>query len=144
MIYSDKSSTEYVSFKKINYLYVDMGKLKKDRNNLIKELREKNIVVSTTYNDNLIKKIEDQYYKDVKEYKILQEKIIKVWDDIYKKGLYAPTSDNLQLKEAYKLSWELDAYNYRNKPISIIRSIKRNIEEIKNQMKIKNYRKVAI
>lgn len=128
-LYSD--CTIYTQFHKYVVFDLNLNQLQEKRKQLIKELKNKNIKVSTKTNDDLFKKYSQDFYFKLGIYKTISEDLEKKFNAIYEKGLYSPTCDNIQLKEAEILYFKLQELNVRSCPLSIFNEIKNHIERIK-------------
>ena len=130
----ESDSTIYARFKKVCRYELDLKQLQKERKELIKQLRSQGCTVSTKSNDVYFKNHQADFYDCIKLYKELTEELERRFNAIYKNGLYAPTVDNKELNDAYKIEWERSALLHRGTYISIFRDIKNHMDEIKTNM----------
>jgi N-glycosylase/DNA lyase len=128
-------STIYAQFLKPICHKIDLKELIQERKEFIKTCRKNKIKVSTKQNDEIIKTFYLEYYKDLEDYKTICSDLERLYLNIYKEGLYAPTGENEQLKTAEQLYFKLQQLLYRNKPLNLFKSIKLNLEEIKQEIK---------
>lgn len=138
-------STIYVRFNKTYTYDIDIDELIKKRNQTIKKLKSLGIKVKRKHNDDILLLKKVKFKEDIRERKKIEKEVILKFDKIYEEGLYIPTSDNKKLNEAIELSWKLDHFLYRSEPISLIREINSNINQIyNNENSYKNYEMMEI
>jgi hypothetical protein len=138
-------STIYAQFLKPTCHKIDLKGLMQERKEFIKTCRKNKIKVSTKQNDTIIKTFYLDYYKDLEDYKAICLDLENLYLNIYEYGLYSPTCDNEQLKKAERLYFNLQQLLYRNKPLNLFKSIKLNLEEIKQEIKRgANFSRIAV
>lgn len=132
-LYSD--CTIYADFHKATYFELDLNAIKEERKQLKKELRLKGVKVKTKTNDEIFKRLFNDFYIKLGEYKAISEDLINKFNAIYENGLYAPTSDNEALNEAERISFKLQELNYRSSSLSIFKEIKTQVDNLKLDLK---------
>lgn len=130
---SDESSTTY--FNEPFIAKVDLKDLTKRINALIKNARAKKISVSQKHKTkDLVKELTESYEAAYAKYNELYEQLKAGVQAKVDKGIFAPTSDDVELKGLYDIRNAMMAMNYRSEPISRINEVAYRISEFERSV----------
>ena len=139
----ESDNTQYFNINKLMN-HFDLDNLIKKRNNLIKTLRKLKIRVRQKRNNDFLKSIKPTYKQLVKEHIKQAEKVTQLVLKIYQDGLYAPTSDNIDLQKAEEENYKLKPFFYRDAFYSRVNAIKITIDEITEELNRNNLNNVEM
>ena len=70
-----------------------------------------------------------QYKAGIEKYNSGVEELQKIWKKIVEEGIYAPTTDDKRLDNAYELEWSIDPLLYQSGPIHTFKDLAKRIDD---------------
>jgi hypothetical protein len=126
------SSTIY-----INLPFIVLPELK-EMNNLLKEVRslakERGVTIQRAGNKKYLDSIKQEYPSLKQLYNDQFDMLHQLWKDKVNKGIYAPTSDDTELKEMSQIKWNIEGMFYRSQPLYRVQQLYRELTEIKEEL----------
>lgn len=127
--YLSRESIPNIKFNINRYEKIDIKELLKKRSKLIKTAKEKDIKISyKNKTKDKIKLYKDAYEKDYKRSEELYKEIKTNWEYIRDiRGIHKGTNDDELMNKTSVLTNEYISLNYRNRAISIINELNRDL-----------------